>query len=101
MKVIKHGETNKVLMVEEETLFSQGDDGEHGSRRNPNEWRWHLPRQRPRGVRFWKGSTNCNHNARREAARQCSGKRNLHKRVKPRLAYRHACYLLEDVLFGT
>ena len=29
MKKIKHGETNKVLMVEEETLFSQGDEGEN------------------------------------------------------------------------
>jgi|TARA_B100000287_G_scaffold388723_1_gene398252 CRP-like cAMP-binding protein len=29
VKKIKHGETNKVLMVEEETLFSQGDEGEN------------------------------------------------------------------------
>ena len=27
MKTIKHGETNKILMLDDETLFHQGDDG--------------------------------------------------------------------------
>ena len=27
MKTVKHGETNKILMLDDETLFHQGDDG--------------------------------------------------------------------------